>query len=80
MERNTKTLRHGDKVTALGLSFTIDHVLTCDFYGDAPLSPYSDFWGGDCEFIDTKGKYHHWKQNQDKGIVERWNGKRWRLI
>lgn len=80
MERNAKTLQHGDKVTALGLSFVIDSIIFQEFWGDAPEYPGSDWWGFDCEFIDTKGNYHHWKQNQDKGSVCRWNGKEWRVI
>ena len=80
MERNTKTLQHGDKVTALGFSFTIDKILYQDFYGEVPPSPCSDWWGFDCEFTDTKGNYHHWKQNQDKGNAFRWNGREWRVI
>lgn len=80
MTRNAKTLQHGDKVTALGLSFTIDRVLSQDYFGDAPPSPYSDFWGFDCEFIDTKGQYHHWKQNQDSGAAYRWNGRNWKEV
>ena len=77
MERTTKTLQHGDKITAFGLSFVIDRVIYQDFFGDVPPSSKSDFWGFDCEFIDTKGNYRHWKQNQDGGTVYRWNGKDW---
>ena len=80
MERNSKILQHGDKVTALGLTFTIDRILFCEFWGDAPEYPGSDWWGFDCEFVDTKGNYHHWKQNQDKGHAYRWNGKEWEVI
>ena len=71
MERSTKTLQHGDKVTTLGYSFVIDMVLYQDFF---------DEYGFDCEFIDTKGNYHHWKQEQDNGNAYRWNGKDWGIV
>ena len=81
MNTNTrKTLQHGDKVTALGLSFSIDRILYQDFFGSVPPAPGSDFWGFDCEFIDTKGNYHHWKQNEDNGTAYRWNGRQWEVI
>lgn len=69
---------HGDKITALGLSFVVDLVLYQDYYGSrSDVSPRSDCWGYDAEFIDTKGNYHHWKQNQDQGQAARWNGRAW---
>lgn len=64
-ERKTVILK-GDKITAYNLTFTVDRIL------------YQEYWkkeGFDCEFIDTKGNYHHWKQWQDGGNVSRWNGR-----
>ena len=60
----------GDKISALGLSFTVDRIL------------YQEYLCGafDCEFIDTKGNYHHWKQEFDGGNVNRWNGKQFVAI
>ena len=61
----------GDKITAYGLTFTVKHIL------------YQEFWfkdGYDCEFIDPKGNYHHWKQWEDNGNLLRWNGKQFSVI
>lgn len=69
---------HGDKITALGLSFTVDEILYQDYYGSrADVHPCSDCWGYDVEFKDPRGNYHHWKQNQDGGQVARWDGRSW---
>lgn len=74
---STKELKHGDRVSALGLTCTIDVVLYQDHYGDRPPAPGSDCWGYDVEFTDTNGRYHHWKQNQDGGSAFRWDGRAW---
>lgn len=60
-------IEHGDRVTALGMTFTVDKIL------------YQDCCGGtwDIEFIDPRGAYHHWKQNLDGGTAARWNGRTW---
>lgn len=72
------SIMHGDKITALGLSFVVDNILFQDYYGSrTDAHPCSDCWGYDAEFIDTKGNYHHWKQNQDLGQAARWNGRAW---
>ena len=52
----------GDKVTACGHTYTIAKIL---FQG------YWDRYGWDIEFIDSKGNYHHWKQEQDGGNLEK---------
>lgn len=77
---NTKII-HGDRITAHGLSFVADRILYQDYFGSrADALPCSDCWGYDVEFIDTKGRYHHWKQNQDGGQVARWNGHSWQAF
>ena len=48
----------GDRVRALGMEFEVDRVLH---------SEYWDRYGWDVEFIDTHGRYHHWKQEEDGG-------------
>ena len=73
------TIMHGDRITALGISCVVDRVLYQDYYGSrSAAGPRSDCWGYDAEFIDTKGRYHHWKQNQDLGQIARWDGQAWR--
>lgn len=49
----------GDKIHCAGITVEIDKILYCDFI----------FHSWDIEFIDTNGKYRHWKQNQDKGYI-----------
>lgn len=71
-------VEHGDKITALGCSFVVDQILYQDYFGDrAGLDSRSDCFGFDIEFTDPHGNYHHWKQNQDLGKAERWNGRSW---
>ena len=77
---STRSINHGDKITAMGLSFTVDRILYQDHFGDRPPVPGSDCWGYDVEFIDTHGNYHPWKQNQDGGTASRWNGRSWQPI
>ena len=79
MESNRK-LQHGDRITALGITCTIDRILDLDHFGDRPPAPGSDMWGYDVELIDTRGNYRHWKQNQDGGAAFRWNGRAWQPI
>lgn len=79
MESNRK-LQHGDRITALGITCTIDRILYLDHFGDRPPAPGSDMWGYDVELIDTRGNYRHWKQNQDGGAAFRWNGRAWQPI
>ena len=48
----------GDKIRALGYEFEVAKIL------------YQEYWerdGYDCEFIDSSGGYHHWKQWYDGG-------------
>ena len=52
----------GDSITAQGYTFKVSKIL------------YQDFWdrfGYDVEFLDDKGRYHHWKQSEDGGTVIR---------
>jgi len=78
MSKHQPHVQYGDKVTAYGQSFTVDRILYQDYYGSrSDVSPASDCWGYDVEFIDTHGQYHHWKQNQDQGQAARWNGRAW---
>lgn len=76
----SRELKHGDRVSALGITCTIADVLYQDHFGDRPDAPGSDCWGYDVEFTDTHGAYHHWKQNQDGGSAFRWNGRTWAAI
>lgn len=74
-------IQPGDRITAAGRSFVVGSVLYQDWYGArSDAGPGSDCWGYDVEFKDTKGAYHHWKQNQDGGHAERWNGRAWCLL
>jgi len=62
----------GDRITALGYTFTVGEILYQDYYGPREaVPPCSDCWGYDIEFLDPLGNYHHWKQNQDKGFLTR---------
>jgi len=80
---NSKKIIPGDRITAKGpfdfvpRSFIVGKVLGQEWYGDRVQAGASDCWGFDVEFTDTDGKYHHWKQNQDHGIVERKSGQYW---
>lgn len=74
----------GDRITARAsslawsdTSFIVGTVLFQDWYGDRVKAGASDCWGYDVEFKDDRGNYHHWKQNQDHGIVERKEGQYW---
>lgn len=70
-EENEKKVLHGDKVTAMGFTFTVNEVLYQEYWNDD---------GFDCEFTDNKGNYHHWKQWEDKGNLLRWNGREYQVI
>lgn len=73
--------QHGDRITVDGVSFCIDTILHQDYYGPRSAAPVgSDWFGGDVEFKDRHGNYHHWKQNQDGGTASRWNGREWKEI
>ena len=79
MNKDREIIR-GDRVSALGVTYTVKEVLYQDHFGDHPAAPGSDFWGYDIEFTDTSGAYHHWKQNQDGGSAFRWDGRAWSPI
>lgn len=73
--------QHGDRITVRGVSFCIDVILFQEYYGPRASAPEgSDWWGGDVEFTDRHGNYHHWKQTQDGGYASRWNGRKWEDI
>ena len=59
----------GHRITAHGCTFTVQDILFQDYYGDRDVAGASDCWGLDVEFRDDRGRYHHWKQNQDHGYV-----------
>lgn len=62
----------GDRISAYGLTFTVNKILYQDYYGPREaVHPCSDCWGYDIEFTDNLGNYHHWKQNQDGGFLTR---------
>lgn len=73
----------GDRITVHGpfswadSTYTVGTILYQDWYGDRVQAGASDCWGYDIEFKDDNGRYHHWKQNQDHGIVERKSGQYW---
>lgn len=58
---DTSKIYPGDKITALGLTFTVRSIL----YQDCLAGFY------DVEFIDDQDQYHHWKQAEDGGSVIR---------
>lgn len=58
MNKNFANVEIGSVVSALGIKVTIEKIL---------YSEYWDRYGYDIEFTDTKGKYHHWKQDLDGG-------------
>lgn len=49
----------GDRITALGYTFEVAHII------------YQDCYKGnyDVEFLDPNGGYHHWKSEFDGGHV-----------
>ena len=52
----------GDIVEVFNKEYKIEKILHCEYW---------DNYGYDVEFIDTKGIYHHWKQNLDGGKLKR---------
>lgn len=80
---SSKKILPGDRITVRGpfswadTTYTVGTVLFQDWYGDRVRAGASDCWGYDIEFKDDNGRYHHWKQNQDHGIVERKSGQYW---
>ena len=72
MVTDKTAIRSGDKITALGYTFTVDKILYQDYFGEQASAPRgSDWYGYDIEFLDDLGRYHHWKQNQDGGMLLR---------
>ena len=53
-------IKIGDNIAALGYCFKVAKILYQEYYNRD---------GFDCEFIDDKGNYHHWKQWEDGGKV-----------
>ena len=69
---NSKAIIPGtDFINAIGYTFPVSKILYQDYYGDRSRAGSSDCWGYDVEFLDTDGRYHHWKQNQDGGGILR---------
>ena len=67
-----KKINPGDRITAMGYTFDVWTILYQDYFGDQADAPTgSDWYGHDIEFLDSAGRYHHWKQNQDGGQVIR---------
>lgn len=66
-----KRVRPGDMISAMGCTFTVGKILYQDYNGDRDQAGGGDCWGYDVEFLDDRGGYHHWKQNQDHGDVIR---------
>lgn len=76
-KHNRPMIEVGDKIWALDRTFEVKEVLDCEYLGDRPIDTevklhdefnfyYTvDEWGYDCEFIDTNGGYHSWKQQRD---------------
>lgn len=64
-----KKIMTGDYISANGRTFMVNGILFQDYYGDRDQAGTSDCWGYDIEFTDLDGNYHHWKQNQDGGVV-----------
>ena len=54
----------GDKVKALGITITIQRVVSQEHY---PRLGNEDDWGWNIEFIGSDGQYRHWKQWEDGG-------------
>ena len=65
-EDGIKELEAGDKISAYGMAFEIKKVLSQQYFdkGDAPDPEY---W--DVEFLDNNDMYHHYKSNQDRGMI-----------
>lgn len=65
-------VRPGDVITdRSGTSFMVFKILYQDWYGSRENAGISDCYGYDVEFIDDRNRYHHWKENQDGGHVQR---------
>ena len=56
-----KLLKSGDIIVAMGISVVVKEII------------YQDYFNGkwDVEFVDSEGKYRHWKQEFDGGDVVR---------
>lgn len=52
----------GAIVACMGIRAEIDKILYAEYW---------DRYGWDIEFIDSKGNYRHWKQNEDGGELQR---------
>ena len=58
-----KKLEAGDKIHCQGMVVTIgDTIFYNEWFGERD--------GFYCEFLDTKGNIHYWKQGCDGGYVE----------
>lgn len=60
-------LKVGDYIICKGSKVKIGQILYQDFYPH-PYNPERSYI--DIEFRDTKGKYRHWKSDQDGGTIE----------
>lgn len=70
MNSNNRILP-GDRISALGCTYTVGTILYQEYYGDLSDAGGTAWWGYDVEFKDDAGRYHHWKQNEDGGTVIR---------
>lgn len=62
MNIGVQKARVGDRVSAMGLTFTIAGIL---------YQCHGESYGWDIEFKDPNGGYHHWKQESDGGELIR---------
>ena len=64
-EGDGKIIEVGDKITALGCTYTVSKVLSQEYFPESGKIP--EWWN--VEFYDKNGNYHHWKNEFDGGCV-----------
>ena len=64
-----KVLESGDKSCCQGKTYTIDKIVSWDYYGEQDKECLCS-WGFFCEFYAKEDNlYHYWKQKDDGGYV-----------
>ena len=64
-EGDVKIVEVGDKITALGHTYTVAKILMQEYFPGRGKVP--EWWN--VEFLDRNDDYHHWKNQFDGGCV-----------